>query len=363
MTSRRISAAALSVLLLTGAAATAPPAFAGSPATTGAERSAAQAVPFTAASAERAPDGSYTLSWSSPARSVAVTAHTTPEADDDGVALGAGEGTATLTVPAGQLPPAERWYFRLAPDSGGALDVAERSLNVASAKNFRDVGGYRTADGRWVTFGKVYRSNKLNNLTPEEQTKLSSQRITLDVDLRNHVERHEDPDVLWEGADYTVADVASLRHGIGFHDPALMTLAEAIALGLLSGSSDLGQSIGYPFMVNFEGADRAFEKLLRGVGENGSGATVFHCSAGKDRTGWGAAVLLTLLGVPRATVEADFLASNAYTGNPEAVELSWLKAAFDKVDDLYGSFDAYVEKGLGLDTATVEALKEKLLTP
>lgn len=71
--------------------------------------------------------------------------------------------------------------------------------------------------------------------------------------------------MLREGAEYTVADVASLRHGIGFHDSARVPLAEALALGL----PGLRQSIGYPCTVDFEGADRAFEKLLRGVAENG----------------------------------------------------------------------------------------------
>ncbi|WP_240799251.1 tyrosine-protein phosphatase [Streptomyces sp. A0958] len=115
-------------------------------------------------------------------------------------------------------------------------------------------------------------------------------------------------------------------------------------------------------MVNFVGADYAFRDLVTAVTTNTSGATVFHCSAGKDRTGWGTAVLLTLLGVPRETVEADFLASNQYTGNPRAVELSWLRAAFAEVDHIYGDFDTYVREGLKLDAATVTTLRAKMLT-
>lgn len=234
-------------------------------------------------------------------------------------------------------------------------------MGLASARNFRDIGGYRTTDGHWVRSGLVYRSNKLNSLTDAEQQRLVSQRLTLDVDLRNAQERHDDPDRLPAGVRYQVADVVSLSHGIRFHDSALMTLAEAIAAGLFSGSSDLGQSIGYPFMVNFVGADYAFRDLVTAVATNNSGATVFHCSA-KDRTGWGTAVLLTLLGVDRATVEADFLASNQYTGDPEAVELSWLRAAFAEADQIYGDFDTYVREGLKLDAATVATLRAKLLT-
>ncbi|MFE0103986.1 tyrosine-protein phosphatase [Streptomyces sp. NPDC059009] len=371
--------AALTVLALTGSAAlTAPPAHARTQADVPASAPAAAlalgltpasaSVPFTRAGAERAADGSYTLSWAAPAAptAVTVTAHTSTDPADKGIEVGSGAGAGRLTVPAGALPAgAARWYFRLTPDSGAPLTVAERSLGFAAAKNFRDLGGYRTTDGRWVKPGLVHRSNKLSGLTDEEQRRLPALGVARDIDLRNYVERKDAPDRIPAGVAYQVADVASLEHGIRFHDPALMTLAEALALGLLGGSSDLGQSIGYPFMVNFTGADHAFHDLLTGIaGSAAQGdATVFHCSAGKDRTGWGAAVLLTLLGVPRATVEADFLASNAYTGDPKAVEVAWLRSAFDKADDLYGDFDSYVRQGLGLDDATIEGLRSALLTP
>ncbi|MFJ1711062.1 tyrosine-protein phosphatase [Streptomyces sp. NPDC086796] len=363
MRTHRITQAAVAAVLLAGTVL-APPALAATPsgapvASAGAVRAAA--VPFTAATARRSADGGYTLSWSSAAGSVTVTAVTAPDATT-GTPVGTAPGTGSLTVPAGTLAEAGRWYFRLVPDSGSPLVVAERSLGIASARNFRDIGGYRTTDGRWVRPGLVYRSNKLNGLTDAEQQRLLSQRLTLDVDLRNAVERHDDPDRVPAGVTYQVADVVSLNHGIRFHDSALMTLAEAIAAGLFSGSSDLGQSIGYPFMVNFVGADYAFRDLVTAVATNDSGATVYHCSSGKDRTGWSTAVLLTLLGVPRETVEADFLASNDYLGNPKAVELSWLRAAFDEVDHLYGDFDTYVREGLRLDDATVAALRAKLLT-
>ncbi|MEU2024813.1 tyrosine-protein phosphatase [Streptomyces sp. NPDC016469] len=359
MRTHRLAGAVLATTLLTGTVM-APAALAAPPATASAAV-AQSAVPFTAATATRTADGGHTLSWASPAGSVTVTAVTSPDATT-GTALGTAPGTGSLTVAPGTLPEAGRWYFRLVPDSGSTLVVADRSLGLASARNFRDIGGYRTTDGRWVRPGLVYRSNKLSGLTDTEQQRLVSQKLTLDVDLRNVQERHDAPDRLPAGVRYQVADVVSLAHGIRFHDSALMTLAEAIAAGLFSGSSDLGQSIGYPFMVNFVGADYAFHDLVTAVATNTSGATVFHCSAGKDRTGWGTAVLLTLLGVPRATVEADFLASNQYTGDPEAVELSWLRAAYAEVDQIYGDFDTYVREGLKLDAATVAALRAKLLT-
>ncbi|UOX89246.1 tyrosine-protein phosphatase [Amycolatopsis sp. FBCC-B4732] len=235
------------------------------------------------------------------------------------------------------------------------------AVSLEGARNFRDIGGYPTTDGRTVRTGVVYRSNKLSNLTDADLQRLTAANVSLDVDLRNVQERHDEPDRVPAGARYQVADVVSLAHGLRFHDNAAVTLVKAVAAGLLNGSDNLGQSIGYPFMVDFVGADHAFGDLLRAIAANGSGATVFHCSAGKDRTGWGTAILLSLLGVPRATVEADFLLSNEKLGDPEAVELSWLRAAFAEVDHLYGSMDAYARQGLRLDDATIDALKARLL--
>ncbi|MFF7330025.1 tyrosine-protein phosphatase [Streptomyces sp. NPDC008150] len=333
------------------------PALAAEPAA--AATAATATTPFTAARATLNSDGGYVVTWASTASTVSVTA-TTGASAVTGVTLGSGAGTGSLTVPAGTLPASSRWYFRLTTDTGGTLTVAERSLGLPDAKNFRDAGGYRTTDGHWVRTGVVYRSGKLSGLTAAEQKVLTDEGITLDVDLRNVSERSEDPDRIPAGVGYKVADVVSLAHGVKFHENAVATLAQALAAGLFNGSGDLGQSIGYPFMVNFVGGDYAFHDTLVGI-ENNSGATVLHCTAGKDRTGWATAVLLTLLGVPRATVEADFLASNTYTGDPDAVELSWLTSAFDEVTKIYGDFDTYLHRGLMLTDADIAALKAKLL--
>lgn len=356
---RTALALATAAVLAAGAAGPLAAPAAAAPAPAAAQAAAVSAAPFTAAQATLNPDGSYLISWASTAAQVSVTAVTQASATT-GVALGGGAGTGSLTVPAGTLPAAARWYFRLSTPDGSALTVAERSLGLADAHNFRDAGGYRTADGHWVRTGVVYRSGKLSGLTAAEQQVLTAEGITLDVDLRNSSERSDDPDQIPAGVGYQVADVVSLAHGIKFHKDAAATLLQALAAGLFSGSSDLGQSIGYPFMVNFVGADYAFHDTLVAI-EHNSGATVFHCTAGKDRTGWANAVLLTLLGVPRATVEADFLASNTYTGDPEAVELSWLTSAFNEVNAIYGSFDGYLHQGLMLTDADIAALKAKLL--
>ncbi|MFC9789367.1 tyrosine-protein phosphatase [Rhodococcus sp. NPDC127528] len=239
---------------------------------------------------------------------------------------------------------------------------APNAVRLDSAKNFRDVGGYTTTDGRKVRTGLVYRSNRLDSLTDSDLAKLTAANVTLDVDLRNASERAEAPDRLPPGVRYQVADVVGLDNGVWFHEFVPLTLGRALIDAAVSGSSNIGQSVGYPFMVSYHGSDIAFGDLLKAIAHNDSGATMYHCTAGKDRTGWSTAVLLTLLGVPRDMVNADFMASNTYLGRTDAVDLSWLDAAFDQMNRIYGSFDKYVRDGLGLDRATIDALRAKLLT-
>ncbi|WP_430330882.1 tyrosine-protein phosphatase [Rhodococcus sp. ACT016] len=239
--------------------------------------------------------------------------------------------------------------------------TATPEIRLEGAKNFRDIGGYETSDGKHVRTGLVYRSNKLSSLTDADLAKLTAANVTLDVDLRNMWERKDDPDRIPAGTRYQVADVVSLEHGIAFHEFVPITLGRALIDAAVNGSSDIGQSIGYPFMVTYRGSDVAFRDLLEAIADNTTGATVYHCSAGKDRTGWSTAVLLTLLGVPKETVYQDFLASNTYLGRDKAVEKSWLDASFAQVNRLYGSVDNYVRKGLGVDQQTIDTLRTRLL--
>ena len=109
-----------------------------------------------------------------------------------------------------------------------------------------------------------------------------------------------------------------------------------------------------------------FADALRLIASPDALPLLFHCTAGKDRTGWTAAVLLPLLGVDRATVTGDYLLSNRYrdarADDPlNGVQRSWLDAAFDQVDRTYGSFSAYVRDGLRLDDREIAALRARLL--
>ncbi|MBP1158307.1 tyrosine-protein phosphatase [Rhodococcus sp. PvR099] len=222
----------------------------------------------------------------------------------------------------------------------------DRSLHLDGAKNARDVGGYTTVDGRTVKTGLVFRTDALNKLSPADLARLEGRNVKAVDDLRTVYERALQPDLVPAGAKANWYDV----------------------LGASPVTTLVDLNSAYRAFITGPGANQAFAAVLRDIRDT-DGAVLFHCSAGKDRTGWTAAVLLTILGVDRATVNADFMLSNVYRGvdatSPTAmldgVKQEWLDSAFATADERYGSFDNYVHQGLGLTDADIAALKAKLL--
>lgn len=355
--SLRITAAALaavSVALIPGVATTAVAAQV--------HRATAPAlatIPFTEATVTAAPDedGTYTIAWKAPGiRHVAIRAngHT--------VAHGGSEGSATVAG----LPAADRQWFTLTPSRGRPLRLADRLIKLEGTVNFRDVGGYRTSDGHWVKMGAIYRSDALDKLTPDDLAKLERLSVHTIYDLRMDNERGSDPDRLPVGATYVVADVLAGADVF----PTMPTTADEAEQGMI----DLEK-----FMISGATAKTAYSKVFAGI-ESGDGSVLFHCTSGKDRTGWQNAALLTALGVPRSTVMADYLASNAYRAEANAAALEqlpaeqaaiykplldvrpeYLNAGYQEVEEEYGTFRGYLKEAVGMDARDLRALKQELL--
>ncbi|WP_378731911.1 tyrosine-protein phosphatase [Nocardia brasiliensis] len=232
------------------------------------------------------------------------------------------------------------------PPAASAL-AFDRSLPLQGVQNARDIGGYRTIGGQTVRTGLVYRTGQLNNATPADLAELSSRQVRVVDDLRTAYERAIGPDRVPAGATANWDDV------IGQAPPEVL-------ISTLTGGDSL-----YRAFITAPGASQAFSPVLRDIIDT-DGAVLFHCTAGKDRTGWTAAVLLTLLGVDRDTVSQDYLLSNQYRNAApgdtlNGVQQSWLDAAFDQANQTYGSFDNYVREGLKLSDADIAALRTKLL--
>lgn len=236
----------------------------------------------------------------------------------------------------------------VADPAGATQTVFDRSLHLQGVPNARDLGGYRTVSGKSVRTGLVYRTAQLNNATPADLAELSRRQVRVVDDLRTVYERMIAPDRIPAGATANWDDV------IGHAPPAVLASA-------LTGGEGL-----YRAFITAPQANESFAAVLRDIVNTEDGAVLFHCTAGKDRTGWAAAVLLTLLGVDHGTVTQDYLLSNQYRDaapgdSLNGVQSQWLDAAFDQVTQSYGTFDNYVRDGLKLTAADVTALKAKLL--
>jgi protein-tyrosine phosphatase len=338
-----------------------------------------RAIPFTDASVTSSDNHIFAVAWTAPsAAAVTVYAGTDPDRVGRDHPVGRGGGSGNLTV--SDLPAAPRWYFELVPDHGGPLTVADRSLHLATAPNFRDAGGYRTEDGRWVRMGLLYRSDQLDLLSPLDLQTVHEVGIHLVCDLRTDAERARGPDRIPGGAMAMIADVAG-NDSSSSRLAGLMTnksLQQEVALS--GGSAKLMEDANRQF-VSSPSALKAYHALFERLADPKALPGVFHCTAGKDRTGWAEAVFLSIMGVPRDVILRDYLASNTYleaknrklfalirSDSDRAlvqpmmeVRPDYLEAGFDEIDKRYGSFDKYIHEGLGLDDATINALRAEFL--
>ncbi|MER5775076.1 tyrosine-protein phosphatase [Streptomyces sp. NPDC002039] len=316
------------------------------------------AIPFTEASVTAGADGAFTLRWNAPG-----TGRVEIRANGKVVAKGGSRGRAVVTG----LPAADRQWFDFKPQHGQGLRLADRLVRLEGTANFRDAGGYRTTDGQWVKMGEIYRSDALAKLTDNDLAKLRRLGVRTVFDLRTTDERTKDVDRVPAGATYVVADVFA---GSGSFQALPKTPEEAVKAMIDAEKS----------MVSGEGGRKAYGRVFQGIGTARARAVLFHCTAGKDRTGWANAALLTALGVPRETVLADYLASNDYRKAANDAVLShlppqqaavykplldvrpeYLNAGYDEVEAAYGSFDRYLDKGLGIDRRELRELREDLL--
>jgi len=239
--------------------------------------------------------------------------------------------------------------------------------------NFRDVAGITTAystthDGT-MRAGVFYRSNALTP-TASDLATLNGLGIKAVYDLRTPSEIAATPDTMISGATYQNIDIiGATTSGANITTVSFKSAAEATAMMQETNRafvSDAGMRGQLGVLFN----------ELAGV----DGAALFHCTAGKDRTGWTAAVLQSIAGVDNATIMSNYLATNDYTADRVAktlammppsmaaiyapllgVEASYLQAGLDQVTAQYGSMDNYLKQGLGLSQETIYVLRGKMV--
>ncbi len=254
-------------------------------------------------------------------------------------------------------------------------------LDVHARLNLRDLGGMASNDGRRVASGLVYRSGALHDPTHHEVSALAQLGVVEVFDLRTEAERAERA-TPWPSATVNWLDVlgpnsmaapARLRELLADPARARAEMGEGRASALFVDA--------YRQFVTSQQGLEAYSRLLLGIAR-AQGPVVFHCTAGKDRTGWAAAVLLELLDVRRDDVLTDYLRTNDVTaptfdayreayaasgGDVDVLEAAlvadaaYLEAAFSEMEATWGDVSLYVMRGLGLSADDVEQLRRRLL--
>ncbi|NMM00667.1 tyrosine-protein phosphatase [Paraburkholderia sp. RP-4-7] len=257
---------------------------------------------------------------------------------------------------------------------GGNLNADQpETPRLASVNNFRDVAGaaagYPTVDGKQMRRGAFYRANALT-LSAADAAALDKLGIASVYDLRTPGEIARTVDILPAGATSQALDVLGIND---FVAPTFDTAGAAVAFM---------EAQARDYVTGAAQRDGYGELLTRLA--NGAGAQLFHSNAGKDRTGWVAALLLSIANVPLDVIMQDYLLSNAYLAesiqaqiatlraqDSDAVatvesplfnvEESYLQAGFDQVQTSYGTMASYLTQGLGMSQATIDTLHDRLV--
>lgn len=268
----------------------------------------------------------------------------------------------------------------------------QRILEIEGVINFRDLGGYQSADGRTVSWGKVYRSAQLDRMSEQGAKDMAALGIKTVVDLRFSEETQRYPTMRtavpeaeifswqdeFEGNSNEKSESIkrSWKQSLESNDPAQVREA---------------MRVNYPQKLYSHQA--IYKKMLMRLSDRHT-PLVFHCAAGKDRTGVAAALILSLLGVSNEVIIDDYLVTQGATesllksfhaggatgpqGNsdfqhklasyPRALvqpvfdaDLSYISTLMDYVNQQYGGFNQYASQILNFDSSDVERLKHGLL--
>ena len=260
-----------------------------------------------------------------------------------------------------------------------SLREDHRKLPFSGAHNFRDLGGYKTQDGKTVKWGKIYRSDNLHSLTDEDVSYMERLDIKSVVDFRSDEERENEPDRLTPNMTQVLLPIQFRPKEID--DDKIEDLMKDLTFGNLD-SSNLLYDFNIAIVKQFT---EEYKQFFRHIVDNNAEPLVLHCTAGKDRAGFASAMVLSILGVPREKVIEDYLLTNTYvkdhvdsemleielktffqadTDNLRKINLveeRYIQAAFDTIDNHWGGMDKYIADGLELTEADLAKIKDYYL--
>ncbi|WP_042433166.1 tyrosine-protein phosphatase [Streptacidiphilus anmyonensis] len=246
------------------------------------------------------------------------------------------------------------------------MSTPDRHIAFEALHNFRDLGGYRAADGRPLRWGRLYRSDSLGKLTSEaDLSAFAALGVRTVIDLRH-------------GFEIEARGRVPERTGVTWHH--LSIEHRPYDQATLGPEVKAGPYLAERFREVAEDGVAEIRRALDVIADPDSGPLVFHCASGKDRTGQLAATVLALLGVDEDDIVADFelthrirallRASHVANHGSEPTWPDYGHAPAEVMERFlagltadYGSVRGYAEKRLGVDEALVERLRETLLEP
>ena len=247
--------------------------------------------------------------------------------------------------------------------------MLNRHVNLIGASNFRDLGGYETEDGMKLKRGLIYRSDNLSNLSEEDLQKINEIGIKTVCDFRSDFELDEFPSL------FSDKTLPKLKHipikTLGTRDLRELSIKDDVT------SEEMAREMQHHYVLYVHQHKKKYRDFINLVAF-GEIPLVFHCFAGKDRTGFGALLYLGLLGVKKETIIEDYLLTNKFFKGPIVTEewrdtsseklqplfearVDYINAAFSEIYSSYNSIEDFVVKELEIDRQTLDLLKTRIL--
>jgi protein-tyrosine phosphatase len=321
----------------------------------------------------REPDGDHHIEWRSSHPDTQVTVE--PLAESDKVNTHLGDKPDFLRMSG--LSPTSRHYFRIRDQHGTQVLATERKLGMQGTPNFRDFGGYPTVDGRWVKWGFLFRSGQLSGLTEQDVELLASLELDLIFDFRRQEEQDSDPSILPTSNPPQITSLPIIPGS----NSRFFEQTEAQA-------GDRQSMFDFMLEINRDFAEAqapVYARMFKAILDVQDARFLVHCAAGKDRTGFAAAMVLLALGVSREVVMRDYMLTARFFHPhveierlkhkyqmqrmaPESifpmleVHEDYLARALLAIEQSHASVAGYLEDALGVGPAEVAELKARYLS-
>lgn len=320
----------------------------------------------------REPDGDYHIEWQASRPDTRVTVEPLGATDEVNTHYGDSPFRASMSG----LAPTKRHYFRLRDQHGTEVLATERQLGMQGTPNFRDFGGYPTVEGRRVKWGYLFRSGQLSSLSAQDVELLASLELDLVCDFRRLEEQASDPSRLPPEKTPRIASLPII--------PGSNSRFFEQAEGQMGGRQAM-----FDFMLEInrdfaEAQTTAYARMFSEILEQEDTRFLVHCAAGKDRTGFAAALVLLALGVSREVVMHDYMLTRHFFHPHREVDRlkqkyqmeqldtdsilpmlevheDYLARALLAIEQNYPSIDTYLEEALGVGPAEVAQLRARYL--